>query len=132
MDHAVWKRHFMKTTEEKDDNVNERAEIRRGQKGAPRILELQNAISDSARACGKAKAKIRKTLPADHPAQVALKYAINQRSLESNPMARFYLHRVVYRCQRKVRALTSIKEAEFVINNPRAPRRKKKGGGTAH
>ncbi len=40
-------------------------------------------------------------------------------------MARFYLHRVVYRCQRKVRALTSIKEAEFVINNPRAPRRKK-------
>ncbi len=48
------KRHFMKTTEEKDDNVNERAEIRRGQKGAPRILELQNAISDAAKACGKA------------------------------------------------------------------------------
>ncbi len=50
------RRHFMKTAEEKDENVNERAEFRRGQMGAPRILELQNAISDAAKASGKAKA----------------------------------------------------------------------------
>ena len=130
MAHAAWKRHFAKTTEDKDDKVNERAESRRGQKGAPRILELQNAISDAAKVSGKAKPKFRKGLPADHPAQVALKEAINQRSMEGNTMARFYLQRRVYKCRRTVRDLTSTREAEYVINNPRAPRRRKGGKQT--
>ncbi len=94
------------------------------------FLELQNAIADAARASGKAKPKFQKSLPADHPAQIALKEAINQRSLEGNSMARLYLHRWVYRCRRTVRNLTSTKEAEYVINNPRAPRRRKGGKQT--
>ena len=88
------KRDITTMTEDYDANDNERAEVRRGTKGAPRILELQNAIADAARASGKAKPNFKKSQPADHPAQIALKEAINQRSLEGNTMARVYLHRL--------------------------------------
>jgi hypothetical protein len=124
------KRDIRMMEDDSDANENESAEVRRVGKGAPRILEMQNAIADAARACGKAKPNFKKGLPADHPAQIALKEAINQRSLEGNTMAWFYLHRWVYRCRRTVRDLTSTKEAEYVINNPRAPRRRKGGKQT--
>ncbi len=111
--------------EEGVDDAEDRSEKGRGYRAAPNILELRNAIADSAKISGEPRRRHTHKLPRDHPAHVALEEAISQRSLESNQLARYFLQQAVYRCRRRVRALTGIAQAEFFLSNPRAPRRKK-------
>ncbi len=49
------KRNIRMMEDDSDTNESESAEVRRAGKGATRTLEMQNAIADAARACGKAK-----------------------------------------------------------------------------
>ena len=98
-----------------------------GNTATPNILELQNAIAEAARICGKPRGRFIHKLPNDHPAHMALEEALSLRSIEHNNIARFILDRTVYRLRRKIRAPTGIAQAEFFLINPRAPRRKKTG-----
>ncbi len=95
-----------------------------GHNATPNILELQNAIAEAAKICVKPRGRHIHKLASDHPAQLALEEAISLRSLEPNNVARFILNRTVYRRRRRVRALTGIAQAEFILNNPRAPKEK--------
>ncbi len=98
-----------------------------GHKATPNILELQSAIAEAARICGKPRGRHTHKLASDHRAQVALEDAISRRSLEPNHIARFILQRTVFRRRRNVKALTGIAQAAFFLNNPRTPGRKTTG-----
>ena len=47
--------------------------------------------------------------------------------MTADPLTRFLLNRWVVKCRRRVRRLIAIARSEFILSNPRLPRRTKKG-----
>ena len=57
-------------------------------------------------------------MPSDHPAVIDFEMALITRNLERGQLARRFSNREVTRCRAKVRTLTNIRQAEYVLSNP--------------
>jgi hypothetical protein len=115
-----------KNAEEK----KEEEEVDKETSTMPTILEIQTTIAEVAATCGRPPKRFSKRLSKDNEAVIMLEEAIAERSMSTDGLERFYLNRRVERCRRKVRRLTATANAEFIINNPRMPRRRVNGGPT--
>ena len=113
-----------------EEKKEEEEEVGKETSTMPTILEIQTTIAEVAATCGRPPKRFSKRLSKDNEAVIMLEEAIAERSMSTDGLERFYLNRRVERCRRKVRRLTATANAEFIINNPRMPRRRVKGGPT--
>ena len=93
----------------------------------PDIPETQTAIAEVATTCGRPPKRFSTKLKSDNEAVIQLEEAMADRSMSTDGLERSFSNRRVGRCRRRVRRLTAIANAEFIINNPRMPRRRTKG-----
>ncbi len=83
----------------REDNLRDASEKDLSQ--MPNVLEIQTAIAEAGRHCGKPRRSFASKLPDYHPAVRDLEQAMANRSLENDYLAKFLWNREVFRCREK-------------------------------